>query len=530
MLKTRCKVFSVSLARAALLTSQALIVSICVLALGNGVDSFLSRAHAQSAAKTEKITATIALPGVQVESLNPYAHSTTQIYPTWKHVIEPLFEWSWSKRQLVPILAESWSNPDHNTWIFKLKKGIKFHDGSDFTSADVVHSFTRIQKDPDSKQGSSIAHVTAIEAIDPLTVRLRTKNPDAALLFRLTQRFITNKAAYDRLGGAAGDKLALGTGPYKFKDWVRGQWFVVEKNPGYAHSDHKPTVDEIVFRNIGESEVAIASLLNREVDVISNVPPESAARVTGSARIESARTINIMFLGMHNSVPQFKSKLVRQAVNYAIDRNALTKNVLRGYANPMDAPVGPDQYGYSREIHPHYTHDLAKAKKLLAQAGYPNGFEVEFLVPLGQYNKIKEVAEAIGSMLNEVGIRAKLHTQDQDSGFAAIQNGKVGMYIFGRGSVIDPSEYLHQYFRTGVTKRLEFSNPAVDAALQAEQASFDPAERVKLLQKAMSVLMDEAPMAWLYQYQGLQGVSNRFDFKANPGEDVYGWDLKPRAR
>ena len=136
----------------------------------------------------------------------------------------------------------------------------------------------------------------------------------------------------------------------------------------------------------------------------------------------------------------------------------------------------------------------------------------------------------IGGMLNEVGIRAKLHTQDQDTGFAAIQNGKVGMYIFGRGAVIDPSEYLHQYFRTGVTKRLEFSNPTVDAALEAEQASFDPAQRVKLLQKAMSVLMDEAPVVWLYQYQGLQGVSNKFDFKANPGEDVYGWDLKPRSR
>jgi peptide/nickel transport system substrate-binding protein len=486
-----------------------------------------SDAQAQSAAKKEqKVTATIALPGVQVETLNPYGHSTTQIYPTWKHVIEPLVEWSWSKKQLVPILAESWSNPDHNTWVFKLKKGIKFHDGSDFTSADVVHSFTRIQKDPDSKQASSIAHVIAIEAVDPVTVRLRTKSPDAALLFR----FITNKSAYDRLGAAAADKLALGTGPYKFKDWVRGQWFVVEKNPGYAHSDHKPTVDEIVFRNIAESETAITSLLNREVDVISNVPPESAARVTGVARIESARTINIMFLGMHTSVPQFNNKLVRQAVNYAIDRNALAKNVLKGYAYPMDAPVGPDQYGYSREIRPKYTHDPAKAKKLLAQAGYPDGFEVDFLVPVGQYNKVKEVAEVIGAMLNQVGIRTKLHTQDQDTGFAAIQNGKVGMYIFGRGAVIDPSEYLHQYFRTGVTKRLEFSNPAVDAALEAEQASFDPAQRVKLLEKAMSVLMDEAPVAWLYQYQGLQGVSNKFDFKANPGEDVYGWDLKPRLR
>jgi peptide/nickel transport system substrate-binding protein len=414
--------------------------------------------------------------------------------------------------------------------VFRLKRDVKFHDGSEFTAADVVHSYTRIQKDRDSKQASSIAHVDLIEALDSHTVRLRTKRPDAALIFRLAQRFITNKAAYERLGAEKADRLALGTGPYKFKDWVRGQWFVVEKNSRYAHSDHKPTVDEIVFRNIAEAEVAITTLLNREVDVISNVPPESAPRVTGGARIESARTINIMFLGMHTSVPEFKNKLVRQAVNYAIDRESLTKNVLKGYAYPLNAPVGPDQYGYSPEIGPKYKHDPAKAKQLLAQAGYPDGFDVDFLVPVGQYNKVKDVAEAIGAMLKAVGIRAKLRTQDQDSGFAAIQNGKAGMYIFGRGSVVDPSEYLHQYFRTGVTKRLEFSNPAVDAALTAEQASFDPGQRVKLLQKAMSLLMEEAPAAWLYQYQGLQGVSNRFDFRANPGEDVYGWDLKPRSR
>ena len=484
----------------------------------------------QALAAAKKITATVALPGVQVETMNPYGHSTTQIYPTWKHVIEPLVEWDWSKKQIVPILAESWSNPDNNTWLFKLKKGIKFHDGSEFTAADVVHSYTRIQKDPDSKQASSLAHVDTIEAADAYTVRLHTKRPDAALPFRLAQRFITNKASYDHLGAANADKLALGTGPYKFKDWIRGQWFVVEKNPGYAHSHHKPTVDEIVFRNIPEAEVAITSLLNDEVDIISNVPPESASRVTGKARIESVRTINIMFLGMHSSVPQFKNKLVRQAVNYAIDREAITKAVLKGYAYPLQAPVGPDQYGYSPEISPKYNHDPAKAKQLLAQAGYPDGFEVEFLVPVGQYNKVKDVAEAIGAMLRAVGIRPKLRTQDQDSGFAAIREGRVGMYIFGRGGVIDPSEYLHQYYRTGVTKRLEFSNPKVDAALYAEQASFDPAERVKLLQKAMSLLMDEAPVAWLFQYQGLQGVSNEFDFKSNPGEDVYAWDLKPRAR
>ena len=96
--------------------------------------------------------------------------------------------------------------------------------------------------------------------------------------------------------------------------------------------------------------------------------------------------------------------------------------------------------------------------------------------------------------------------------------------------MVDPSEYLHQYFHTGVTKRLEFSNLEVDAALDAEQAAFDSAERVRLLQRAMSVLMEEAPAVWLFQYQGIQGVSNRFDYTPNPGEDVYAWDLKPRGR
>ena len=153
MLKFRVVAFSVLL---------SLLLGTYQILVPSAMDPALMSAgvHAQSAAKKDrKVTATIALPGVQVETLNPYGHSTTQIYPTWKHVLEPLFEWSWSKRQLVPILAESWSNPDHNTWVFKLKKGIKFHDGSDFTSADVVHSFTRIQKDPDSKQSTSIAHV-----------------------------------------------------------------------------------------------------------------------------------------------------------------------------------------------------------------------------------------------------------------------------------------------------------------------------------------------------------------------------------
>ncbi|MFI5267481.1 MAG: peptide ABC transporter substrate-binding protein, partial [Chloroflexota bacterium] len=144
--------------------------------------------------------------------------------------------------------------------------------------------------------------------------------------------------------------------------------------------------------------------------------------------------------------------------------------------------------------------------------------------------KVKEIGEAIASMLGKVGINAKLQTPDQNTGFAAIQQGKAPMYVFGRGDVIDPSEYLEQYFMTGVTKRLGYSNPDVDKALAAQQAASDPNERLNLLRQVMSLLMDEAPVAWLFQYQGVEGVSNRFDYTPNPGESVYAWDFQPKAQ
>src|SRR5919199_17625 len=129
-----------------------------------------ARGAPRQAEPSGRVVATIALPGVMVESLNPYAHSTTQIYPTWKHVLEPLVEWDWAKKDIVGVLAESWTTPDPNTWVFKLRQGVKFQDGGDFTAADVVHSYTRIQKDPDSKQGSGLAGIDEVQAVDTYTV------------------------------------------------------------------------------------------------------------------------------------------------------------------------------------------------------------------------------------------------------------------------------------------------------------------------------------------------------------------------
>jgi peptide/nickel transport system substrate-binding protein len=474
--------------------------------------------------------ATFALRGVGVGSLNPYAHTDGQIYPTWAHVMEPLVDWDWQQQTIVPILAESWSTPDPNTWIFKLKHGVQFHDGSEFTAVDVVYSFQeRIQNDPESRQRETLGHVDEIEALDPYTVRLHTKTADAALPFRLAVRYITSKAVHDRLGKVEGDRLAIGTGPYKFKEWTPAERFVVERNPSYRPGPRQPTVDEVVFRGIKEQEAAVSGLLNGEFDLISGVMPESSGRLTGNVHTATARDTNVMFLGMNATVvPQLGNTLVRQAVNYAIDRQGIVDGILKGSGYILDAPIGPEQNGYPGPLEPRYEHSPAKARELLRQAGYPDGFDVDLYTTSGQYNKDREIGTAIVGMLGEVGIRAKLQTPEFPTYFTAIQKGEIGLYFIARGSVIDPSEYLHQFFETGLTKRVQYSNPAVDAALAAEQVAFDPAERAQRLKQAMRLLWEEVPIAWLFQYQTIYGVSNRYDYRPSPEGKLYAWDLRPR--
>jgi peptide/nickel transport system substrate-binding protein len=503
----------------------ALAVGVLVLSLAAACAAPAPRGS-NPAART---VATIALRGVGVGSLNPYAHTDGQIYPTWAHVMEPLVDWDWQQRAIVPALAESWSTPDPQTWIFKLKHGVQFHDGGELTAADVVYSFQdRIQNDPESRQRETLGHVDEIEALDPFTVRLHTKTPDATLPFRLAVRYVTSKAVHDRLGKVEGDRLAIGTGPYKFKEWTPAERFVVERNPHYS-GPHPPTVDEVVFRGIKEQEAAVSGLLNGEFDLISGVMPESSGRLTGNVRTESARDVNVMFLGMNATVvPQFASVLVRQAVSYAIDRQGIVDGILKGSGYVLDAPIGPEQNGYPGPLEPRYDYSPAKARELLRQAGYADGFDVDLYTTSGQYSKDREIATAMAEMLRDVGIRAKLQTPEFPTYFTAIQEGKVGLYFIARGSVVDPSEYLHQFFQTGLTRRIQYSNPAVDAALAAEQVAFDPAERAQRLKQVMGLLWEEAPIAWLFQYQTIYGVSNRYDYRPSPEGKLYAWDLRPR--
>jgi len=233
-----------------------------------------------------------------------------------------------------------------------------------------------------------------------------------------------------------------------------------------------------------------------------------------------------MFLAMMPKVKPWDNKLVRQAVAYAIDRDTIIKTILRGEASRLDGPIGEGQYGYDPNLKPKYTYNPEKARELLKQAGYPNGVDVELQTPVNRYTLDKQISEAMIPMLNAAGFRAKLMTPEWATLWANVQVGKVPFYYMGRGGVVDPSAALAQYFETGASPRIGYSNPKLDELLSAERQAFDPAKRKKLLSQAMSVITDDAPAHFLWRHQLLFGMAKNIDYRPLPSERIYGWNMK----
>ncbi len=475
-----------------------------------------------------KKTLTVAYT-TDLEGFNPFSHSTSTVYARWMHVSDPLVYYDEDKGAWVPHLAESWSNPDPTTWEFKLRKGVKFHDGSELIADDVIYTYERMKNDPESKQISPVSGITTMEAPDKYTVRIHTKTPDAAFPSRLDNRIMLSKAYNEKLGQKEADKHQIGTGLYQFKEWLPGQRLVLTKNPNYW-GPFKSDWDDVIFRPIPEPEARITALLNGEVDVIANVPPQYVERLnsSGNAQAVDTRGDRLLFVGVNPITEPLKKKEVRQAISYAIDRDAIVKGVLQGRAYALDTPIGPDMYSYDANLQPKYTYNVQKAKELMAQAGYPDGFQVDFFTPVDRYTKDKDISTAIVSMLSQIGIKANLQTPEWSTFSDTYQKGTYPMYLIGRGDVKDPSEYLQQYFRTGVTKRLLFSDSAVDKALVDQAAEFDPAKRVELLRKAQSIIMEQSPAAFLLQYQDTYGISKKVSFKPRGNEYILAWEVKAK--
>jgi peptide/nickel transport system substrate-binding protein len=466
-----------------------------------------------------------------MDTHNPYGDSVALLYGIWTEITGPLCKYNWEKGDWEAGLAKRWEVKDPNTWIFYLDEGYKFNDGSPVTAADVVHSINRTKTDPASKQKQNMRPIAEAEALDEHTVKVTTVKPTAPLLtFVCNLLVITSKAAYDKYGREEADgKHMLGGGPYEFKELIRGQRMVIAKRPDHPEAKKMPQApDEVVFLVMRETEQRVTALLNNEIQIAQFIPPHLYETVAKSPnhKVVPTDSIEIMFLAMQPK-PPFDKKEVRQAVCYAIDKDKIIKTLLQGRATRLDGPLGPGQWGYDPNLEPRYSYNPGKARELLAKAGY-DGTPVELQTPVGRYTLDKQVTEAMVAMLNAVGLRVKLLTPEWPTLWANVQVGRVPFFYMGRGGVLDPSSPFHQYFRTGGSPRIGYSNPKLDELLDQEQQTFDPVERKKILSKAMGIINEEAPACFMWRHQLLYGVSKEVDYTPPPDARVYGMDIKVR--
>src|SRR5882762_5973945 len=330
-----------------------------------GVPAFLRNGYAASRDRVTIYHSSVA------DSIHPYNHSSSPIYGDWQHVMEPLIELDYNKKDYVGVLADSWQFQG-NKWIFKRKKGIKFHNGALLTSKDVAFS---IEKMRDEKGGSlqapNFKDVTEVQTPDDLTVIFVTKQPLAIFLDRLENRFILSKVAGDKFGDKLYDN-PIGTGPYKFVSYQRGGNMVYTRNEEYWGG--KAAIKEVVFRKVTEDAARLAALESGQADFINAVPVHEVARLQRHPRIrvDQIKGLEMYFLMMNVAYKPFDNKLVRQAINYCVDAPAIVKNIFDGIGYTVDGPVGPRVIGADPKLK-RYPYDPQKARELLAQAGYAKG-------------------------------------------------------------------------------------------------------------------------------------------------------------
>ena len=460
------------------------------------------------------------------DSINPYNQSSGPIYGNWQHVIEPLVELDYAKKTWVGVLAESWEFQGKR-WVFKLRKGVKFHNGAPLTSKDVVFS---VEKMRDTKGGSlqapNFKDITEIQTPDDQTVIFVTDRPMAVFLDRLRNRFIISKVAGEKYGDQLYQNL-IGTGPYKFVSFQRGGNLVFTRNDDYWGG--KAAIEEVIFRKVTEDGARLAALESGQVDFVNDVPVHEVARLQRHprVRVDKIEGLAMYFLMMNVAYKPFDNKLVRQAVNYSVDAPAIVKNIFDGIGYPVNGPVGSHVIGSDPKLK-RYPYDPKKAKDLLARAGYAHGCDVKLYYSAGRYPKDKEVCQVLAAQMVKGGFRVELISQEWALfwGKDGVNGGKLPFYYNNRGSLSDADTIYDQYFRTGTTKRCNYSNPEFDKLIDEEQKIADTQKRIAILQRAGKILMEDVPFVPLYNLANIYGAAKNLSWKMRPDEKVLAWDMR----
>lgn len=479
---------------------------------------------------------TIAYRGV-AGTMDPMAENTLVSNSIYSSIFEPLVVRD-ANLHIAPALATDWLNPDDRTWVFHLRQGVHFHDGSPLRAEDVKFSMERALHDPHSMLASSLSMVERIDVIDERSVRIVTRKPFSILLARLVDIWILSKDYY-AIAHSSTD-VPPGTGPYRVKTWRPGESVDLVANPGYWEG--KSAVEEVLFESVPDLQKRISGLLDHSIDMLPGLEPtalafEPSMRQKG-IKILNSPGLTVLMLGMdqrrdktpfcdapHNP---FKDLRVRKAIYQAINIDQIVKHVLKGYASPATQLVAPKVFGFNQSIS-RLPFDPVASGKLLAEAGYKNGFSVQLDTTNNRYRGDAEIGRSIAEDLSKVGIRVQLNQQPFETMFSQTDRIDTSFSLFGwvlpstdASGALDFLVHSADASRGfGSQNTGGYNNPELDRLIEESDSMIDPDQRAALLEKIMVKVMEDLPYIPLHVENNIAACASRLKWELRPDETIY---------
>jgi len=473
--------------------------------------------------------------GIDVRGWDIHDHNNTATEAVHVNVFDYLV-WRNDNMDIEPALATEWEKIDDTTWRFKLRDDVYWHDGEQFTAEDVKFTLERIanpETGSELREHGQYKQIQEVKIIDDFTIEIITFAPEPVLLNRLCRlgSSMLPKHYLEEVGWEGFEEHPIGTGPYKFVEWIKDDRLILEANDDYWRG--RPQIDRLVFRAIPEDATRVAEVLTGGVDIGVNIPPQEWENIRANDDIELvfANSQRVMLL-VDRLNPEYKTSdpNVRAAIDYAIDNQALVDNIMGGAGTPCRTRVTPGNFGANPDLYDTYLYDPDKARQLLEESTCGVPCEITFHAPAGRYPMDKEIAQAVAGMLEQVGFKVNLNIVE----FSVLSNIRQAqehqeLYLIGFAnslwdahlavnSLRQEIDYEDQHYHL---VNDEFEQLTAEAAVE-----MDTEKRKEMYWRIQEIIAENhGPQIFLFQLKNAFAVNNRVDFQPRADEMLWMWPV-----